>query len=60
MVRFLIFVEVFDVIGSYIARPLHVEQVCIIGLKHSETSGLTRVDHSIINMRRVRDAEGHE
>ena len=60
MVRFLIFVEVLDVIGSDIARPLHIEQVCIIGLKHSETGGLARVDYSVVNMRRVRDAEWHE
>ena len=51
MVRFLIFVEVLDVIGGDIARPLHIEQVCIIGLKHSETGGLTRVHHSVIDMR---------
>ena len=60
MVRFLIFVEVLDVIGGDIARPLHIEQVCIIRLKHSETGGLTRVHHSVINVRGVGDAERHE
>ena len=53
MVRFLIFVEVLDVIGGDIARPLHVEEVCVVGLEHCETGGLARVHHSIINMCRV-------
>ena len=60
MIRLLILVQVLDIVSRDIPRPLHVEQVRIVGFEHGEASCFTRVHHSVINMSRITNAERHE
>ena len=59
MICLLIFIESLDIIRCDIAGPLYIEEL-IVALDHIEACIFARVDHSVVNVRRVSDFERHE
>jgi len=60
VVRLLILIEVLNVFRANVACPLQIEQVTVVGLEQVEACSLARVNHCIVDARRVRDAKRHE
>ena len=52
MIRLLIFVKHFDVVGVYVTCPLYIE-VRIIAFDHIKTSVFAGVDDGVVDMCRV-------
>ena len=59
MIRLLVLIQVLDVVGSDVSSPLNIE-VRIGRLHHGEACVLARVDHRVVDVRRVRYLERHE
>ena len=59
MVCLLVLIKSLDVIGCDVARPLHIE-VVVVALDHGEASVFASVNHSVVDVGRVRDLERHE
>ena len=53
MIRFLVLIQMLDFVRSNIARPLHIEEVSVVGFEHVEASCFARVDNSVVDVGRV-------
>ena len=59
MVRFLVPIQMFDVIRHYVSSPLHIE-IGIIWFEHCKSGNLACIHHSVVYMGWIGNLKGHE
>jgi hypothetical protein len=61
VIRLLVLIQIFDILGHYRSGPLQIEHVLILSaFNQRETGILTREDHRVIDVSVVEDFEGHK
>ncbi len=61
MIRLLVLIQIFDILGHHRSGPLQIEHVLILSAFYQcETGILAREDHRVIDVSVVEDFEGHK